>query len=193
MSPISARLVNPPSVRLLLALGLGRAIPWLRRARGVFHRRALDSSGHVPGWRYRRWIARHEPAANSVEVTQSIAVLPLERIGEATTDWVALCEPRDRLAPSALAEMSREIAVSPDADLFYSAEDEIDDRGRRSRPQFKPDWSPDYLRSCNYIGGLLVVRRELLQRLGPVSSDYDLTLRGSEIARRIVQDRKSVV
>jgi len=186
MSVVSARLVNPPSVRLLLALGLGRAIPWLRRARHFCDLPALDASGQIPEWRYRRWIAEHEQVDDTLEGPANITVLPLARIAQATSNWVAIREDGDQLAPAALGEIGRAIAQHPEGDLFYSDEDEIDERGQRCRPRFKPDWSPDYLRSCNYIGGLLVVRRDLLHRVGPVTCDYDLALKLSEVARRII-------
>ncbi len=171
---------------MLLAFGLGSAIPWLRRVRHAVQLPSLDSSGHVLAWRYRRWIARHETASPSVEVAPRIAVVPLEQAHEVAADWVAIRHADDQLAAAALGELIRAFAAYPEADLFYSDEDEMDAQGRRSRPRFKPDWSPDYLRSCNYVGGLLVVRRELLRQIGAASSDYDLVLKAGERARRIV-------
>jgi GT2 family glycosyltransferase len=59
-------------------------------------------------------------------------------------------------------------------------------------PNFKPDWSPETLRSRNYICHLTVVRRELVDRVGGFrpgfdgAQDYDLVLRVSEKADRIV-------
>ena len=63
--------------------------------------------------------------------------------------------------------------------------------GRRVDPCFKPDWSPDTLRSHNYVCHLLVLRWELMTRLGGIrpgfdgAQDYDLVLRASEQARAI--------
>ena len=54
---------------------------------------------------------------------------------------------------------------------------------------FKPDYAPDYLRSCNYITHLMVFTRELLEKAGAEersefdgAQDYDLTLRLTEQA-----------
>jgi GT2 family glycosyltransferase len=111
----------------------------------------------------------------------------------ASGDFVALLDHDDTLAPFALYEVVRTINEHPQADLLYSDEDKIDPSGsHRSEPHFKPDWAPDTLRSCNYIGHLAVYRRELLARIGFLrpgfdgSQDYDLLLRASEQAREIV-------
>ena len=69
------------------------------------------------------------------------------------------------------------------ADLIYTDEDRLDADGRRVDPVFKPDWSPDLLLSCPYVGHLMVLSREALERSGGVrpgfdgAEDYDLVLR----------------
>jgi GT2 family glycosyltransferase len=109
----------------------------------------------------------------------------------ATGEFVALLDHDDTLAPFALFEVVKTINNQPEADLIYSDEDKLDETGRRVEPCFKPDWSPDTLRSHNYICHLLVLRQTLLATLGGVregfdgAQDYDLVLRASEQARRI--------
>lgn len=49
--------------------------------------------------------------------------------------------------------------------LFYSDEDRINEKNERSHPFFKPDYSPDTLRSFFYMGGFLVMKRTLLEKL----------------------------
>jgi GT2 family glycosyltransferase len=110
----------------------------------------------------------------------------------ATGEYVALLDHDDTLASFALWEIVRTINDRPDADLIYSDEDKLDETGRRVDPCFKPDWSPDTLRSHNYICHLLVLRRDLMTRLGGIrpgfdgAQDYDLVLRASEQAASIV-------
>jgi GT2 family glycosyltransferase len=107
-------------------------------------------------------------------------------------EFVALLDHDDTLAPFALFEVVQALNHQPEADLIYSDEDKLDETGRRVDPCFKPDWSPDTLRSYNYICHLLVLRRTLIESLGGVregfdgAQDYDLVLRASEQARRIV-------
>jgi len=109
----------------------------------------------------------------------------------ATGDFIALLDHDDLLAPSALYEFAREIERFPTADIFYSDEDRIDPGGRRHSPFFKPEWSPELLYSCMYIGHLTAYRRTLIESLGgfrkefDLSQDYDLALRATERAREI--------
>jgi GT2 family glycosyltransferase/glycosyltransferase involved in cell wall biosynthesis len=178
--------------RWLHSLCLGASLPTLRRLRQQLQWQALDAGGQVPAWRYRRWTARHEQihAALNLESVPRIVTAPLGRLHEENGDFIALLHPGDRLAPNALAEVQRTLVGNPNADLLYSDEDEIDSSGIRCRPRFKPDWSPEFLLGTNYVGGLLVLRRDLLRRIGPVKSEYDLVLRASERAGQIVHIAK---
>jgi GT2 family glycosyltransferase len=108
-------------------------------------------------------------------------------------DYVALLDHDDTLAPFALYEIVKAINDNPGADFIYSDEDKIDDSGnRRFDPHFKPDWSPDTLRSHNYICHLSVFARSLIEAVEGFrpgydgSQDYDLILRATERAQRIV-------
>lgn len=101
-------------------------------------------------------------------------------------DYVALLDHDDELAEYALYFVAREIDCYPDASVIYSDEDKMDERGHRFDPYFKPEWSPDLLRSQNYISHLGVYKTSLLRELGGFregfegSQDYDLVLRAIE-------------
>jgi GT2 family glycosyltransferase len=77
-----------------------------------------------------------------------------------------------------------------DADLIYTDEDKLGEDGFEA-PVFKPDWSPDFFLSCNYVGHLTAVRRDLVQKAGGFRSefdsaqDYDLFFRVTELTSRI--------
>jgi GT2 family glycosyltransferase len=107
-------------------------------------------------------------------------------IADATGEYVAFLDHDDVLAPDALFHMVRALRDSPGLDLLYSDEDKLDEAGQRCEPAFKPDWSPDLLRSYMYTCHLTVIRRALLERLGGFrtgfegAQDYDLWLRASE-------------
>jgi GT2 family glycosyltransferase len=105
-------------------------------------------------------------------------------------DWVAFLDHDDLLEPDALFQNVKWLQDHPDADLIYSDEDKLTERGFDS-PIFKPDWSPDYFLSCNYICHFTLVRRELVRQVGGFRSefdgaqDYDLFLRVIEQTNRI--------
>jgi GT2 family glycosyltransferase len=116
-----------------------------------------------------------------------------ETLSLATGAYIAFLGHGDTLAPFALFEIAKAINDRPEADFIYSDEDLMSGDGRRRyEPHFKPDWSPDNLRSCNYVGQLTVTRKDLLLKSGDlnrgVESDdnYDLILRATESAESIV-------
>ena len=110
----------------------------------------------------------------------------------ASGEYVAFLDHDDTLAPFALHEVVAAVNAHPDADFFYSDEDKLDPTGERVEPNFKPDWSPETLRSRNYVCHLTVLRRRLVEEIGGLrdgfdgAQDYDLVLRASERAARIV-------
>jgi GT2 family glycosyltransferase len=109
----------------------------------------------------------------------------------ATGEFVALLDHDDVLAPDAFFEIAVAVNRQPDVDVIYSDEDKIDERGRRTMPYFKPDWSPDSLLARNYVSHLGVYRRSLVTELGGFrtgfegSQDYDLLLRVTEHTERV--------
>ncbi|MFI5350086.1 MAG: glycosyltransferase family 2 protein [Elusimicrobiota bacterium] len=114
-----------------------------------------------------------------------------------TGGFVAVLEPGDVLAPFALSSLSAASLARAEADLLYSDEDRISvDGKRRFDPHFKPDWSPDLLRSWNYVAGLAAIRKTLLESVGGFRAGYegerhyDLILRVSEKARSVAHVQK---
>ena len=114
-------------------------------------------------------------------------------VSAAEGTWLAVVDASDVLAPFALFEIVAGMERHPGVDLIYSDEDQIDDDLKTRRdPVFKPNWSPDLLRSFNYLGRLTVIERKLVERVGPFRTDlpgafeYDLNLRLTEKAKQIV-------
>lgn len=114
----------------------------------------------------------------------------------ATGDFVALLDHDDSLMPDALEIMSSEIDRHPEVDYLYSDEDKVDEEGRYFDQFRKPAFAPERLRGQNYCCHLSVIRRSLLESVGRFregfdgSQDYDLILRVTEKARRIVHVAK---
>lgn len=114
-----------------------------------------------------------------------------EALALATGEFVGFLDHDDELSPSALYEVVKLLNENSNTDFIYSDEDKISTRGKRFDPHFKPDWSPDTLRSCNYITHFTVIRKKIIDEVGGFkegyagSQDYDLFLRVVEKTQRI--------
>jgi GT2 family glycosyltransferase len=110
----------------------------------------------------------------------------------ATGDYVALLDHDDEIAEHALYRMAKAIVADPAADMLYSDEDKLQPDGKRLRPFFKPDWSPEFFLGCMYTCHLGVYRTKLVREVGGFrptfdgAQDYDLVLRVVEQTERIV-------
>lgn len=112
----------------------------------------------------------------------------------ATGDYIGLLDHDDLLAPDALFEVAAAMEQwkkqkGERPELLYTDEDKVSaDLKEHFQPNLKPDFSPDLLRSNNYICHFLVVARSLWSRAGGIDSqydgaqDYDFVLRCSEQA-----------
>ncbi|MBD5560120.1 MAG: glycosyltransferase family 2 protein [Clostridia bacterium] len=144
-------------------------------------REAIIASYNDPRLRYRR-----------LETNSGISGNTNEAIAMAEGDFVAFLDHDDMIAPQALYTYARIIESDGEVDFLYSDEDKIDEAGReRFDPYFKPDFSPYLLLSFNYITHFSVIRRSLLEEIGPLDSrfdgaqDYDFILRATEKARKV--------
>jgi O-antigen biosynthesis protein len=105
-------------------------------------------------------------------------------------EWVSFLDHDDVLEPDALFQFSKLLQTHREAEMIYSDEDKLAEDGFEA-PLFKPDWSPDFFLSYNYVGHLTAVRRDLVQKVGGFRSefdsaqDYDLFLRVAEQTNRI--------
>lgn len=104
----------------------------------------------------------------------------------ATGEFVALLDHDDEIPEHALYMLAEEINAHPQANVIYSDEDKIDERGERFSPFFKPDWNPDLFLSLNLLTHLLVYRTSVARLTGGFrvgyegAQDYDLALRVTE-------------
>ncbi|MBQ2699593.1 MAG: glycosyltransferase, partial [Clostridia bacterium] len=94
-------------------------------------------------------------------------------IAMARGSYIALLDHDDTLSPDALYWIADAIETTG-AELLYSDEDKMQHDGKYLfTPHLKPDYSPDLLRSCNYFCHLMVLKTDLLKRIGGLQAGFD--------------------
>jgi len=125
-----------------------------------------------------------------LENHQGISAALNKGLDVAKGEWLTFLDHDDVLEPDALFQNVRLLQKNPGVDLIYSDEDKLTEAGFDS-PILKPDWSPDFFLSCNYLCHMIFLRRDLVRAIDGFrrefdgSQDYDLLLRITERTKRI--------
>ncbi len=115
-----------------------------------------------------------DPRLRVFRLTNNSGISVASNLGleNARGEWISLLDHDDVLEPDALFRTVQLLQEHPDADLIYSDEDKLTEDGLAA-PLFKPDWSPDFFLSYNYLCHFTTMRRSLVQELGGFRPDYD--------------------
>ncbi|MGD9733643.1 MAG: glycosyltransferase family 2 protein, partial [Desulfamplus sp.] len=159
-----------------------------------------------------RNITANDNIPNSLHENESLYQILNQAVENSECKYFLILKPFDTLAPNALYECVKILNQFPDTDLIYSDEDKISnnrddnvhnevggsgddnvdsDKTIRLDPFFKPDWSPDLFLSCIYTGDLILYKKDIFQKLGGYSSDfekyreYDSLLKLTEFTKNI--------
>ena len=114
-----------------------------------------------------------------------------EAIKMATGDYVGFLDHDDILSEEALFQVVKVINQDLKTDFIYTDEDKIDENYERFEPYFKPDYSPETLECNNYITHFVVVKKEIIEKIGKLNSefngaqDFDFVLRATKVANKI--------
>lgn len=125
------------------------------------------------------------------EVNGHIAVSSNLALKMAKGEYISLLDHDDFLLPNALYETVLVLNTHRDADLVYSDEDKLEDDRFHTEPFFKPDWSPDFLTSCNYITHFATLSARIMKKVNGFTpgtqgaQDWDLFLRITAITDKI--------
>lgn len=95
-------------------------------------------------------------------------------INIATGDFIAFADHDDVLTPNALYECVSAINADDKIEALYSDEDKMSmDGNKYFQPHMKPDFNLDLLCTVNYICHLFVVKKQLMEKVGMLSAEYD--------------------
>lgn len=151
-----------------------------------------DASTDVATIKALPMFAARDPRIRLTQLEQSggISAASNQGLSVATGEWIGLLDHDDLLEPDALFQTAKLLQMHADADLIYSDEDKLTEHGFDA-PLLKPDWSPDFFLSYNYICHFTTLRRAIVDEVGGFRSefdgaqDYDLFLRVVEKTERI--------
>jgi len=139
-----------------------------------------------------------DPRITKIHLTSSGGISRATNAGieAAHGSVIGLMDHDDMLAPSAVESVIKYFK-DDSADIVYTDESIFDNDTQTSPlgyfggPHLKPDYAPDLLLSHNYITHFLAIRKNLLERVGGLRSefdgaqDFDLLLRLTEHTDRI--------
>jgi len=141
----------------------------------------------LAGWKKEPRIRYKELRTNKGIALNTVAAYEL-----ASGDYIVLMDHDDILTIDALFELALTINNSPDSDILFT------DRAIFSHETNKilayhylPGYSPDYLRSMNYMSHLIAYSKNILKQVGferqgyDGSQDYELLLRCTEVTEKI--------
>ncbi|MFL6351170.1 MAG: glycosyltransferase [Bryobacteraceae bacterium] len=129
---------------------------------------------------------------------RGIAAASQEALQMATGDYVAFVDHDDLLTPNALSEVVSLLREDPAVDYVYTDHAMADRDGLPISVSSKPEWSPEFLLSTNYIVHFKVVRRDLLLSVGGLAhelshvQDLGMSWRLVEANARIAHLQKPV-
>jgi O-antigen biosynthesis protein len=125
------------------------------------------------------------------ESNEGIVAATNHAVRNARGDYVAFMDDDDLLVPDALFQIVCHLE-NKRWDLIYTDEDKVTLNNRYLEPFRKPDFSPHFLLSANYISHFCVVRRGVGEEVGWLrhgfegSQDYDFVLRVTELTDNVL-------
>lgn len=104
------------------------------------------------------------------EIGQNIA--PMLAQSEGRAEYAIITGEKGELSKHAKEWIADYFTEHPKTDILYGDEDEWEPAGqKRQNPWFKPDWSPDTLRSYLYVGNIIVIKIGLLKEAAEKLAD----------------------
>lgn len=154
-------------------------VKWIEEYEREYRRQSKPYEQWIAKWESGPSVHRMEDACFAVQPWEDVfslqTPLPMGALAEALShflqnlsknvQYVILTGAEGRLAEQAKDRIGGYFEAYPEAEAVYGDEDEWDEEEqKRQNPWFKPDWSPDTLRSCLYIGNMIAMRVSLLQK-----------------------------
>ena len=120
-------------------------------------------------------VAESEKRLNLLKTDSASSKTPLNQVlAHGDGEVVIVLSSKAQLAPSALRDIKRAFEKNPDWQALYTDSQTINEFGQVLHTQSKPDISPEYLLTYNYISESLAIKRETLQAVGSFTEHPEL-------------------
>lgn len=97
-------------------------------------------------------------------------------IRDARGDFVVPLRAGNLLSHAALFRFAAALEANPQASILYGDQDQIDDRGRRTHPWFKPRWNEEMFLAQDYVGDAVAVESRLAREAASHAQNFDAVL-----------------
>ena len=153
---------------------IGQGIDRWELVIGVSEQHKPVVAGWLKAFRLSTGIGRQQVRLVKCPTDTASNLIKLDRlIKSAQGDWVGFVFAGDRFAAHYVYECLMRIVQRPSVELVYFDDDVLNvrrgsspaDPYTRTAPQFKPDFSPDFLESHHYIGLSFAVKKSRLRQL----------------------------
>ena len=165
---------------------MSRGNPLIRGARFLRH---WQAAGY--GDAKRRLREEKEDERIRTERTRPVRLLPEGEEPKLPAGYTLIREPGVRLTAEAEEEIGKAIRETG-AELIYTDEGYLGAEGGEKALYFKPDFGPDSIRGCNFIGPAFVCRDSLMKEAGAegyagmdADGKWDAVIRMAEKAKRV--------
>ena len=76
-------------------------------------------------------------------------------------DYLVPLQAGNELSEAALYRLAEALQANPQATVLYGDQDELDVRGRRTRPWFKPRWNPEMFLAQDFVSASVAIKRSV--------------------------------
>lgn len=107
-------------------------------------------------------------------------------------DFLAFLEAGDQLQPWTIQVVNQFISTQTEASVFYSDEDHLTPKGKRTDPWLKAEFNLYNLRSANFLRHFLIVRKSLGDAIGWFGDISEVKLPWYNLALRLAETEQGI-
>ena len=108
---------------------------------------------------------------------------PEEESEGSSFDFIVPLRAGDTLSEAAFFRFAEALQANPSAAILYGDNDELDRRGRRVRPWFKPGWNSEMFLALDYLSQAVAIKSSLASEIGLFAEELTSERLGDALLR----------